>query len=391
MLGKTVCELIPSSENKRNSEGAFITLKNNDVLYAYTRYGGGSHDHDPADIYGVVSSDNGESFGEPYCILRADKIGAHNIMSVSLLRMSNGDIGLFYLRKDNVVTTNGSAFLEIGNANITPEAYAKVTCIPYLIRSSDEGESWSEPLRCIAEDGYFTVNNDRVIRLAGGRLLMPASELWFDAPYGTHGSICMYASDDDGFTWRRIAGGIDLPHKLLHDSKSFNISAMEPGVVELLDGSVWCFIRTRLDRQYEMVSYDGGESWTAPTPSRFSSSNSPMSAKRLSDGKIFTVWNPIPRFIDREYAGVYLTKSKWSRTPYAYAILDGNCDEVFVAEDFENDRDRGFCYSAICELQNGDILLGYCAGDVQFDGDWLNRIRIRKIYRSEIQNKLENC
>ena len=387
MIGKIVCELIPDSENKRNSEGAFISLRNGNILYAYSRYGKGDHDHDPADIYGVLSTDNGETFGEPFPILRASSVGAHNLMSISMIRMNNGDIGLFYLRKDNVVTTDGSSYLKKGQANITDKSYSEVTCIPYFIRSSDEGKTWSIPLRCINENAYFTVNNDRIIRLSSGRFIMPTAKLRFDAPYGSHGSIYIYASDDDGYTWNCISEKIDLPLSLWHDTPSFNACSMEPGVVELEDGTIWCFIRTKMDRQYEMLSYDKGETWTTPNPSRFSSSNSPMSVKRLADGKLLAIWNPIARFTDREYKGHYINKSKWARTPYAYAVLSEDGGKFLIAEDFEDDRDRGFCYCAIHEIENGDILLGYCAGDVPNDGDWLNRIRIRKIYKKELLEK----
>ena len=388
MIGKIVCELRPSDNNRRNSEGAFIKLKCGDIMYAYSRYQGGSHDHDPADIYAVISKNNGESFGEPRLILSAEAVGAHNLMSVSLMRMNNGDIGLVYLRKDNVVTSDGSKYLR--KDNISGKNHnSGVTCIPYIIRSSDEGESWSSPVKCIDEEAYYTVNNDRIIRLRSGRWLMPASKLSFDASYGTDGSISIFASDDDGFTWRAISEGNFIPVSLWHENKSFNRCAMEPGLVELEDGLIWCFIRTKLDRQYEMLSRDGGETWTAPNPSRFSSSNSPLSAKRLSCGKIFVVWNPIQRFTDREYKGEYI-KTKWCRTPLAYAILDNDGGKFLAAGDLEDDRDRGFCYTAIHETDEGDLLLGYCAGSVIEDGDWLNRISIRKITKDELDSLMNS-
>lgn len=383
MLGKIVCELIPTKDNARNSEGAFLELKDGRIIYAYSRYEAGCHDHDPSNIYGVFSSDGGETFGEPILIKSAESAGAHNLMSVSLIRMSNGDVGLFYLQKENVNIDGGSKYIARGNANVTAENYAKVICMPYLIRSSDEGKTWSSPICCIKEKGYYTVNNDRIIILRSGRILMPVAKLRFDAPYGTAGTIMLVASDDDGFSWHTAAKDIELPVNLWHETKSFNKCPMEPGIVQLDDGTVWCFIRTKLDRQYEMLSTDDGNTWSVPNPSRFSSSNSPMSAKKLSDGKIFVLWNPIQRFFDRQYKGEYI-KTKWSRTPMAYALLENDCGEFISAGDLEDDRERGFCYAAIHETASGDLLLGYCAGDVPNDGDWLNRIRIRKIYRHEL-------
>lgn len=385
MAGKIVCELIPNETNKRNSEGAFISLTDGRILYAYSRYQGGAHDHDPADVYGIISDDDGESFGDPFLILNAKSIGAYNLMSISFMRMNNGDIALFYLRKDNVITTDGSLYLtgKASNGNITKEQYARVTCIPYMIRSCDEGKTWSFPQRCIEENGYYTVNNDRILRLDNGRFLMPAAKIDFSKHYGSHGSVYIFASDDDGYTWQPITEDINLPLNLWHDYNSFNSSAMEPGLVQLQDGTVWCYIRTRMDRQYEMLSTDNGHTWTQPNPSRFVSGNSPMSARRLSDGKVLVIWNPIARFTDREY----LMKWKWSRTPYAMAMLTEDCGKFLFAEEFETDHDREFCYCAIHETDAGDILLGYCAGDVENDGDWLNRIRLRKIYKNELLEK----
>ena len=124
MQGKIVCELIPNKDNQRNSEGSFINLKDGGILYAYSRYHMGSHDHDPADIYGIISNDDGETWSEPFLILTAASVGAHNLMSISLMRMNNGDLGLIYLRKDNVQTTDGSLYLSGPNSqgNITQEA-----------------------------------------------------------------------------------------------------------------------------------------------------------------------------------------------------------------------------------------------------------------------------
>ena len=46
-----VLDLAPSIGNPRNSEGAFITLNNSDILFVYSRYGGESwRDHAQADL-----------------------------------------------------------------------------------------------------------------------------------------------------------------------------------------------------------------------------------------------------------------------------------------------------------------------------------------------------
>jgi hypothetical protein len=57
-------ELTHGAGNPRNSEGAFATLTDGRLLFAYTRYTDGrGGDNDKADIAGVYSSDNGRTWG----------------------------------------------------------------------------------------------------------------------------------------------------------------------------------------------------------------------------------------------------------------------------------------------------------------------------------------
>ena len=369
MLGKHICDLAPSQDNNRNSEGAFITLKNGDLLFVYTRYRGAGHnDECTADLYGMMSTDDGESFGEPFLVFSCEDVGADNIMSVSLMRMENGDIGLFYLQKHNT----------------------EVYCLPYLTRSSDEGKTWSEHIKCVNEDGYYVLNNDRVLRLESGRLLMPLAKhpsmrrqdggLFFG-----EGTIYILASDDDGRTWNTLAEDIKLPINVWNDhavGKSWSLScAMEPGLVQLESGLIWCYIRTTLGRQYEMFSEDNGETWTVPGPSRFTSPDSPLCAKRMSDESLLVVWNPIPKY----NGSISVVDGTWTggRKQLNLAVLDKEGKHFMVSEMLEYDEGSGYCYTAIHENKAGDVLLAYCAGG-KGDKNCLSRLRVRKIYRDSL-------
>lgn len=356
MQSKIIRDIAPSEQNNRNGEGSFITLKNGDILLAYSRYAGdGDDDGSTADIYACVSTDGGESFGEPYPIITHDDMNAANIMSAGFMRMSNGDIGMFFLAKSQI--TN---------------------CLSYLIRSDDEGKTWGKPVLCSESSGYFVVNNDRPIRTKGGRILVPAA---------LHGTICLpgstmvddilpgelyiFASDDDGYTWYTISKGITIPA-----SRGCTTGVQEPGLLELEDGRLWCWIRTDSGRQYETFSSDGGVTWSVPRPSAFTSAISPLSAKRLSDGRILALWNPIPVYNGRseEVEGVWTG----ARTPLALAVSTDDAETFSDCELIETDERSGYCYVAIHETTGGDILLAYCAGSVE-DGSTLNRLRIRKI------------
>lgn len=358
MDSNIIRDFAPTKDNNRNSEGAFITLKNGNIMFAYSRYGGeGDDDGAAADIYASISADGGESFGEPYPLITHTEMNADNIMSASFMRMANGDIGLFFLVKTEIVN-----------------------CLSYLIRSSDEGKTWSKPVLCSENSGYFVVNNDRPIRTKSGRILIPAAK---------HGTVCLpgskflddilpgvlyiFASDDDGFTFYTLAKGITIPF-----SRGCTTGVQEPGLLELPDGRLWCYIRNDSGRQYETFSDDDGTSWDEPTPSCFTSAISPLSTKALSDGSIIAVWNPVPVYSGRseEVEGVWTG----GRTPLAVAFSTDGGKSFGEMTLIETDERSGFCYTAIHETEGGDILLAYCAGSVE-DGCALNRLRIRKIMR----------
>ena len=259
-----ICDLIPSDKNRRNSEGDFLLLEDGRILFVYSRYGPGDGDGDAADLYSVISSDGGKSFAEPALLLSHTVFGADNLMSVTLRRMKNGDIGLFFLKKT-----------------------APYQCRLWLVRSSDEGRTFSAPVACIPHRGYFVVNNDRVILTRDGTWLVPAAftEVLIndESGEGSYGPahMILYASDDDGVTWYkksevRPAGGFERSRTGLQ----------EPGLVELPDGALWAWFRTDTGWQYESISHDGGEHWSSPVRSDFTAPASPATI----------VWNPVPLF-----------------------------------------------------------------------------------------------
>ena len=98
-IGREVLFLSTGEGNPRNGEGAFLRLKNGEILFVYTAYIGEDwNDHCTAELYGCVSPDEGETWSNPHLILKKPA-DSKNLMSVSFLRMQNGDIGLFYLKK----------------------------------------------------------------------------------------------------------------------------------------------------------------------------------------------------------------------------------------------------------------------------------------------------
>ena len=330
---KIVLELKPGAGNPRNSEGAFMPLKDGRILFAYSRYCGNSgEDHGAADIAARYSSDKGATWTDTDEIIVRNH-GGMNVMSVSLLRLQSGEIALFYLLK-----------------NSTED------CRPVMRRSFDEGRTWSEPTMCITDEvAYFVLNNDRVIQLKDGRLLFAVSRHSFTGDrFDNMGVVMTYSSDDNGRTWRRGKSELRIA-----SPSGKRYGAQEPGVVECTDGSILLWIRTNADCQFFSRSNDRGETWSAPQPSWLRSPLSPASIKRLPTGDLLAVWN------DHEARPEMRTKGHaWSngwRSPLSAALSSDDGRTWHGAKMIESDPDGWFCYIAMQPLDDGTVLLGYCA------------------------------
>src|SRR5690606_15932669 len=253
--------LNPGENNPRNSEGDFIQLNDGRILFVYSHYyGESSSDHGTAHLAGRYSEDQGKTWTEADEMILPNE-GGMNVMSVSLLRLQNNDIALFYLRK-----------------NATDD------CIPMMRISKDEGKSWGEAIPCITDrEGYFVLNNDRVIQLEDGRLLLAVAQ--HAAPgqeWGGKGIIYSYYSDDNGQTWQS-SPEVANPE---------GIVLQEPGVVELEDGAIMMFIRSNAGVQCLSYSKDRGETWSEVEKSTMVSPVSPATIERIpSTGDLMAVWN----------------------------------------------------------------------------------------------------
>jgi predicted neuraminidase len=358
MSSEITLELRHRRNNPRNSEGAFITLADGRIMFAFSRYYGSSwSDVATATISARFSSDEGKTWTKRDKLLVSNE-GGCNVMSPSLLRLRDGRIALFYLRTNN--------FLD---------------CRMYLRTSGDDGKSWSEPTQCIHAPGYFVVNNDRVIQLKSGRIIIPAAyhRPKLDADPGSWDAwdfraiTLFYYSDDEGQTWRESRDWWSLP--------VYSESGMqEPGVIERKDGHLYAWARTDTGRQWETWSFDSGVAWTPPRPSRFQSPNSSLSMKRIdATGDLLAIWNDYnPRWnLPAPVVGQGLAEdSSWGRTPLVLALSDDEGKSWKNEKLVEDDPRRGFCYTAIHSVE-GSVLLAYCCGGVK--SGVLQNLCIRRI------------
>ena len=333
-----VLSLAHHEGNPRNSEGAFAETSDGRLIFVYSRYTGDSwHDHAAADLALRESRDGGRSWSDADRIMLDHReCGAANLMSVSFLTLPSGRLLLFCCRK--FASPDGT-----------------MNCIPCSAHSDDGARSWS-PLRpLVAGEGYYILANDRVIRLRSGRLFAPVAT---DA-----NTLEFWSSPDDGLSWRREE------ETLVPDGRECTVY-QEPGVIELADGALWCWIRTETGFQYGAFSRDEGRSWSKPAPMpEFHSPLSPMAVRRNPvNGHLVAVWND---HCDRwDVPPPVYTRPGWGDVPTAGRhplVLAESADEGKTwhgARRIEKDPRRGFCYVSM-HFTRDALLLGYCCGGLE--------------------------
>ncbi len=358
--GEIVAEIGPSEKNPRNSEGSFIDLKNGKIMFAYSKFIGESGSDDAkALIAARFSEDGGLTWSDDKTLFKPEDFNALNIMSTSMVRLHNDDICLFFVIR-----------------------YGWHDTRPFLFRSKDEGNTWEKPVCCAHGPGYYVTNNDRIVLLKNGRLILPTA---FHRMRGDHitrwnsfdgrGIPVLFYSDDNGYTWKESE---NYAYVSIPGSKS---GMQEAGVLELYENCLWQWFRTDLGCQYQSFSHDNGLSWSIPEPSRYTSPQSPMSVKRIPHtGDLLAVYNPQPRFDGRWFS------KAGDRTPLVYSISRDNGKSKSIPVIIEDDFDSGYCYIAI-HFTESAVLLAYCAGSVN-DGGCLNRLRMRRIEYNDLYDNL---
>lgn len=318
----------PRPGNGRNSEGDFIQLKDGRLMLIYTKFIG-KGDHAPADLAARYSSDGGKTWTTDDVEVLAREEGEANLMSVSLLRLQDDRIALFYIMKYPNPAGVGYEYLD-----------------HLLMRTStDEGKTWSSPVYMTPKDepAYRVLNNDRVIQLKSGRLVVPVATHYLPGwkTMRPSAQIHCYLSDDAGETWR--ASRSTLESELL---------VQEPGVVELKDGRLMMFCRSR-DCEVVTYSEDGGETWSKlkksnipqPTPS-------PATIERIpSTGDLLLVWNN---------GDDPAAKAKpIGRRPFTAAISSDDGATWKYVKNIGTDPDGWYCYTAM-QFAGDHVVLGHC-------------------------------
>ena len=343
---ETLLVIEPSEEQPRNSEADIVELRDGRLCLVYSRFTGGTRDSSAADLALRTSSDKGRTWTKHRILIPNE--GTCNVMSVSILRLRTNELLLFYLRKDS----------------------ERSSCNLFVRRSADEFETLSQPVRVTLLAGYHVVNNDRVVQLSGGRLIVPAAiHTGFDqtgtkvTKFTGMGIPVVYYSDDSGWSWRRSTTSITPVSER-------KLVLQEPGVVELKDGRLWMFMRTTHGCQYGCYSNDGGVSWSEPKPTNLVSPCSPATIERVPwTGDLLCVWN--------DHSGIH-PFIRGRRTPLCIAVSQDDGRTWSKSRTLEGNPDGWYCYVSMTFVRDR-VLLSYCAGDRQVGG--LNRLKLLAVSR----------
>lgn len=214
---------------------SLVCTKNGTVLAFSEGRTDNSRDGTPTDIVLKRSLGNTRKWTPAFLPLKAEERSRHNTMMwlplQVLIRSTHGEA---YMNPVPVIDrTDGTIYLL---ANLYPQPYKDLPADIWLIKSTDEGATWSKPVDITPGTGRHELGPGDGIQLQSGRLVVQ----------GYDGVIF---SDDHAKTWR--SGGVAQG------------AVNETQVVELVDGSLM-FTRRGAPNRWVMTSKDNGESWSEP-------------------------------------------------------------------------------------------------------------------------------
>ena len=327
---KTV--LYASEEFPRHSEASIIELNDGSLLMAWQCHKKNSGDDAPSTISLMNSCDNGATWQNERVV--ADMIdGSVNVFCPSLIRENDGSVSLYFMR-----------YMKFKTHNDFSTNY-------YRIRSTDEGESWSEEELIWEYSEYSTVNH-AMRRLSDGALLLPrtgGNGGW--RPDKVNFMVYVMRSEDEFKTYTE-SNKITVPMRGL----------MEPCIAERPDGTLNMVMRTQLGSVFVSESYDGGRSWSKPqtTGLRAPESCSCIVSIPNSDAQL-VIWNNSE--YDMSWRGHY-----GKRTPLTMAISRDGLKTFSDFFDIESDPEWAFTNPSVTITSDGIYVLNYWACKYTDDG-----------------------
>ena len=348
-----------TGDGLRAGEGCVTVLPDNSLYFIYGSFFGAA-DHDNADLVEQRSVDGGLTWTDKKVFLKTPENVLNN-MSASTLLLQDGRVAMIYLHK-------------ISNHS----------CMPMFSTSGDNAKTWSEPVNIDTRGGYYVVNNDRLVQLKNGRILLPYAWHGAKPDFAQEGALAYcgcFISDDAGESWRRskeekIAKSENIILPKFVDETNIGITkhiedgwvqCQEPGVVELSNGGVMLWCRTPGGYAYRCYSEDGGETYSALKPiEEFAMPCGPQSIKTLpGTDRLIMLFN------DRGEIPYGTPEFHW-RTPLSIAVSDDDGVSWRKIGQLEPDEVPSNCYYSIC-FHDENVIFTYYEGVMTTDDKGVSR------------------
>lgn len=269
---------------------------------------GGQYEGAP-DVGIYVSKSNKEGWTKPVKVAEGTMDGDRRKACYNpvLFRYPDGELILFYKIGKNVQDWKG-----------------------YLIRSVDDGQTWSQPETL--PDGFLGPIKNKP-ELIGDKLICPSSTE--DNGWQVHFEF----TEDRGKTWRKTEPV---------NSKPWNI--IQPSIIKLKNGDLQVICRSQDEHLISSFSSDEGETWSDPVSLYVPNNNSGTDAVTLSDGRHLLIYNHV-----KAKQSAYVDKA---RTPLNLAVSDDGI--TWRASAILEDSSIGeYSYPSIIQGDDGSVHIVY--------------------------------
>jgi predicted neuraminidase len=220
--------------------------------------------------------------------------------------------------------------------------------LPAIRFSADEAKSWSKPVDLVRQDGIYYVMNERLIETSQRKLVVPVARGGGQYEGDNNSAGCFFSTDGGATwslteTWARLAGDRGMA---------------EPVIAELDDGRLFMLARTGKGSHHRSCSRDGGRTWSAPQPTTLTAACSPLTMKRMPDGRLLVVY---------DHAVPMRPEAFFPRRPLVYAVSSDGGETWGSPLCIDDEQGQQHIYPSVTFLEHG-ILIVYSSVYASADG-----------------------